>query len=263
MTPHRRAIITVIFALLLYLPLSPAAWAIPSMLNSIPTTDVTGHRTLILMENYYKYNYKETDIPCDSSLIHGLQFGYRNVEFGVDFVGKRDFEDLGMYPSSWNAKWRIFSETASAPFSLAVGTFYLGAKRVPGLEDDAYKPSPYLVAAKTLGNWRLTLGYQKSLFGFSRVDTHPITGFAERRNDGLLAGLDGVIIRHAKNPVTLMLDYYGGPLATWGFGLSQPFMETFNWSFCWYQPVKDKLPDSGAESPTQVWFGISYNWDMK
>ncbi len=78
------------------------------------------------------------------------QFGWRNLEWGVDFYRYPD--DDGNYRTRWafNAKLRLWEETQRRP-ALAVGILDVGA----GL-----KASPYAVLGKSVGRsvWHLGAG---------------------------------------------------------------------------------------------------------
>ena len=138
------------------------------MLNAVPTTDLVenGHATFI--ENYYTYDFKNTVVPQDSSLVHSIEFGYRNVEFGYDKVADSDFENGCLYPSSFNFKWRLYAQDGTNPISLALGTCFAFGKTIPGLEGITYEPAPYIVAGRAFKNYRLTFGYQWNIAGSKR-----------------------------------------------------------------------------------------------
>ena len=89
-------------------------------------------------------------------------------------------------------------------------------------------------------------------FGFKRLDTD------RKHNNGLLFGLDTVIIKDAKRPVTFLADYFGGPAATVGVGLTQNFTPKLNWAVSYYLPTKSKLPVSQTQLPKQLWVALTY-----
>jgi hypothetical protein len=246
-----------------FMALTASAFALPTMLNSIPTTDIVPNGTGMLIEGFYTYDYKNTAVASSSSMVHCLEFGYRNVEFGYDGVADKDFEDGGLYPSSFNFKWRLFNQDEKNPVALAVGAFFLGAKSVPGLEGIAYEPSPYFVLGRTVKGVRYSLGYQTALFGYKRVDADPVTGDFVSRNNGVILGVDGTIVKSKKHPLKLWLDYYGGPAANYGIGLHQPINDKFAWTCSYYIPTRDTLPVSGDESPKQLWAEITYSFKVK
>ncbi len=231
------------------------ASAIPLMLNNVPTTDITAHKNMVLMLNYYGYNYKTPQTVPTNSFLYSMEYGYNKCELGFDYTMKKSFTDAGGYPGpmAWNFKWKIMSE-GSDPVSLAVGAFYAGAK---SYNNQYYGASPYFVFSKQLKDVRLHLGYQTNLLGVKETDTD------NKKSRGVIVGLDGVIIKSEKNPVTLMLDYTGGPLATYGIGIFQPINSKWSWSYSFYKPVKNELPISKTEVAKQHWIGINYTMQIK
>ncbi|HNY11421.1 MAG TPA: hypothetical protein PKK26_07530, partial [Candidatus Wallbacteria bacterium] len=147
-----------VFFMLIFMPLfvlpSKAA-AVPLMLNNVPTTDVTAHNDLSLMLSYYGYDYKTPQTTPTSSFVYSMEYGFNKCELGFDYTMKKEFVDIGGYPGpmAWNFKWRIMTE-GSDPVSLAVGTFYAGAK---SYNNQYYGASPYFVFSKQFQNARLHL----------------------------------------------------------------------------------------------------------
>jgi len=244
-----------LLASLINLAAAGCAMAVPSMLNNVPTTDIVDDGNFLLMLNYFGYDYNEPqDLPT-SSPVYSLQYGFKKCELGFDYVSKSDFVDNGLYPGkmAWNFKWRILTE-GSDPVSLAVGAFYLGTK---SYNNQYYGSSPYFVFSKQIKDARLHLGYQTNLLGAREVDDD------NKKSRGVIVGLDGVIYDHPKNPVTLYLDYTGGPLATYGFGLYQPINPSWSWTYSFFKPAMKTLPVSGGELPDQHWFGVCYTIPTK
>lgn len=238
-----------ILLLIVFSTPGPAA-AIPLMLNNVPTTDITETDTLILMLNNYSFDYKQGPGFSTCSPVCSLQYGYKKCEFGFDHTVKNDFVDNGCYPgkTAWNFKWRILTE-GSDPVSLAAGSLYLGAK---SYNNQYYGTSPYFVFSKQFRRARLHLGYQTNLLGTKEADDD------NKKSRGVIVGLDGVIYDHPNRPATLMIDYTGGPLATWGFGLYQQMGPKWAWTYSFYVPASRTLPLSGDELPRQQWIGVNY-----
>lgn len=231
--------------------------AMPSMLHNVPTTDTIAHDNFSLLISYYKYNSTTTPPAgvSDKSTVFGLEYGYKKLELGVDFIGSKSFTDNGYYAgrTAGNFKWRIMTE-GSDEISLAVGSYYIGAK---SYNNQYYKPSPYIVASKTFKDIRLHLGYQGNIFGYKEV------GPENRKNNGVVAGLDAVIYKHPKNPITLMLDYVGGPQATYGIGFYQPINQKITWFYSYYSPKDKKLYDGVTPLDKQHFIGITYAFSAK
>lgn len=225
--------------------------AVPLMLNNVPTTDVTASDTLVLMLNYYGYRYKDAQAFPTQSMIYSLEYGYKKMELGFDYTADKGFIENGGYPGpmAWNFKYRILTE-GSDPVSLAAGAFYLGSR---AYNDQYYGTSPYLVMSRQFNDVRLHLGWQTNLLGVRTADED------NRKSSGILIGVDGTAIKHAKRPVSMFIDYVGGPLATFGIGVYQPLNTKWSWAYSFYRPVKRELPLSGAELADQHWFGISYS----
>ncbi len=240
---------------------SGPGWAIPTALNYVPTVDTATDRTLVLQISNYSFDFKRFDPITnpkpqgfkERSPIFALEVGFKKAEIGIDVIGDKDFSNprSGNFagPTSWNFKYRLMTEKPDA-FSLAMGAFNLGTTKYSGF--DFYEPSPYLVAAKSFHDFRIHLGYQFNILGYRRLDTD------RKRNDGLLLGFDTVIIKSKKRPVSLFLDYFGGPAATFGAGIGQNINSRIGWLFSSYHPVKSRLPVSKWELPKQYWFAVSY-----
>jgi len=238
---------------------SNAVSALPTLLNSIPSTDLIPADNLMLQASYYEYYFTE-DASRDSvhtpgSMIYSLGYGLKKMEFGVDVVGRTSFSgtESGLYagPTSFNLKYQICTQgTGNDKVSFAVGAFNIGAHDY-GDDFGFYRTSPYLVLSHAFKDFRLHLGYQWNLFGYSWADTD------RKSNDDVLAGFDAVIIKHRKRPVWLLIDYAGGPSKMVAYGISQTLTPEWNWGASYYVPVNDHLPVSGAELPRQFWVGVT------
>ncbi|HNY11911.1 MAG TPA: hypothetical protein PKK26_10010, partial [Candidatus Wallbacteria bacterium] len=251
-----RALIIFSAALLLVLFSLRVSYAIPTIFCNVPSTDITANDTLVMMLNYYNYAYKTPQAADTRTMLYSLEYGYKKLEAGADFLGSGSFVDGGNYPGrvNWNFKWRILTE-GSDEVSMAVGAMFIGAKKYPG--DQYYFPSPYVVFSKAFKNARLHLGYQSNILGFKRADLD------NKKSGGLIAAIDGVVYKHPKHPVTMMIDYAGGPLATVGIGVSQPLSPRVSWFYCFYKPLNNPLPVSQAEFPKQHWLGVTYSMPLK
>lgn len=256
--PLPRAMVMVLVFLIV---VSAPGWTIPTALNYLPTVDTAPDRNLVLQLSNYSFDFKRFDPVAnpkprgfkENSMIYSLQVGFKKAELGVDIIGDKDFSNTrsGNFagPTAWNLKFRLMTEKPD-PFSLAIGTYNLGATKYSGC--DFYEPSPYIVAAKNFPGFRIHLGYQSNILGYRRLDSD------RKRNDGILAGFDAVIIKHKKRPVSLFLDYFGGPAATFGAGLGQNITPRLGWFLSTFHPVKNRLTVSKWELPKQCWFAISY-----
>jgi len=243
-------------ALLLVLSSVQASYAIPTIFCNVPSTDTTASGTLVMMMNYYNYAYKTPQTADTKTIITSLEYGFKKLEIGADFIGSGSFVDGGNYPgrTDWNFKWRVMTQ-GSDEISMAVGAMFLGAKKYPG--DQYYFPSPYIVFSKAFKDVRLHLGYQNNILGFKQADLD------NKKSRGLIAAIDGVIWKHPRHPVTMMVDYAGGPLATWGIGFSQPLSPKISWFYCFYKPLNNPIPLSQAEFPKQHWIGVTYSMPLK
>ncbi|MBF0409366.1 MAG: hypothetical protein HQM10_18645 [Candidatus Riflebacteria bacterium] len=234
--------------------------ALPSMLNSIPTTDVIASKTATLMFTYYKYESRK-DIPSRSSCVTGIEVGIADrFEIGFDFVNDKRFHDDGLYPTSFNFKWKVLSEDKDkSGFSLAVGSYNIGGKSV---SDNAYKASPYIVFGKAYKDFRLFAGYQANLFAYKKIPVFEYDSMGEiynsenKDNSGIILGADGVVIK-GKYPVTGMIDYYCGAQPTLGVGLYQP-INSWAWTYCYYKSVDEKLGITPI--PASHWGSIFYTF---
>ncbi|MBP7635899.1 hypothetical protein KBA41_17175 [Candidatus Ozemobacteraceae bacterium] len=236
-----------------------AVSALPTLLNSIPSTDLIPADNLMLQMSYYGFNFTDDAtralIRTPGSMIYSIGYGMRKVEFGADVVSRQSFSDTtsGLYagPTSFNFKYRICTQgTGNDTFSLVAGAFNIGTHDY-GDAFGYYRPSPYLMLSHAFKEFRLHLGYQWNLFGFHWVD-------ADRKgNDDVLAGFDAVIIKHRKRPVSLLIDYAGGPLNMVAYGIFQTLNPEWSWGISYYVPVNDHLPVSNAELPRQFWVGIT------
>ena len=152
---------------------------------------------------------------------------------------------------------------------MAIGNMYAGGKTLDIFDVDetssvAYKDSPYIVFSHAFKDLRLTLGYQKNLAFYSKIVdcSEDLSIVDAHNNDGIIAGIDGVIIKSEKHPVTLMLDYYGGYQATLAAGFYQPITKEISWGYSYYKVMRDQLPNSGAELPSQHWLSVSYTFPL-
>lgn len=249
----------------LILAAGPHCFGMPTVLNYCPSVDLIPNRTVMLQASGFLYDFRRFDPVTnprppkfdDASMIYSLGFGFRKAEMGVDFVADRSFSnpDSGLWagPIAWNFKYRFLTQ-GSDSISLAAGVCNLGATRYSG--QDYYSPSPYLVAAKSFDGFRLHLGYQMNLLGYRRIDSD------RQKNDGLLAGFDTVIIKDKVRPVSLLVDYFGGPAKTLGLGVYQLVSPQWLWGFSYFHPIQGELSASKAEMADQyqLWVGhfISY-----
>lgn len=240
------------------LALTTSVFAMPSMLHNVPTTDTVAHDNFSLLISYYKYD----DANKSCSGVYGIEYGYKKLELGIDLVGGSSFTSNGYYAgrTTGNIKWRIMTE-GSDEISLAVGSYYIGAKKY---NDQYYKPSPYIVASKTFKDIRLHLGYQDNMFGAKEItyDKDVNQNDVYRRSKGIIAGIDAVIYKHPKNPITLMLDYTGGVNATYGIGFYQPINAKTSWFYSHYSPKDKKFPN-GVQQDKQHFIGITYNFSAR
>lgn len=247
-----------------FFALTLPGWTLPTVLNYVPTVDTIASRTLLLQISNYRFDFQRFDAVTNpkpvgfksSSMIYSLEVGFTKAELGVDFIGDKDFSNTrsGNFagPTAWNFKYRLMTENPDA-FSLAVGVFNLGATHYSNT--DYYTPSPYFVVGKSFPGFRLHLGYQLNILGYRRLD---VTATSSRRNDGIMAGFDAVIIKHPRRPVTLFVDYFGGPASAIGVGLGQNLTPRFGWLLSTYHPTHGQLRDTKWELPKQYWVGLNY-----
>ncbi len=254
---HPRRLAVVLIGLLMLS--GNAVSALPTLLNSIPSTDLIPADNLMLQMSYYEYTFTEDAsrdaVRTPGSMIYSLGYGMKKVEFGVDVVGRQSFAntDSGLYagPTSFNVKYRVCTQgVGNDKVSLAAGVLNIGAHDY-GNDVGYYKTSPYLVLSHEFKDVRLHLGYQWNLFGYSWADDD------KKPNDDVIAGLDAVIIKHKKRPVCLLIDYAGGPSKMLAYGISQNLTPEWNWGISYYVPINDHLPVSNAELPRQIWVGIT------
>lgn len=251
----RSAALTCVLALAV---LVGPALAVPTLINYAPTVDTIAKDTLMLQLSYYKFNFKDdaskAAIKEDGSWIYSLGYGFKKAEIGVDVIGDKSFTnmDSALYagPTAWNVKYRLLTQgQGHDTFSLAIGAYNLGVKEYT---QDFYGPAPYIMAAKSFDGFRLHLGYQFNILGYKRLDTD------RKRNNDFLAGFDAVIIKHKTNPVSVYIDYTGGPGKMIGVGVGQTLGSKWAWALSTYHPIKSRLPTSGFELPKQWWFGLSH-----
>ncbi|MBF0545117.1 MAG: hypothetical protein HQM08_11810 [Candidatus Riflebacteria bacterium] len=240
--------------------------AIPSMLCSVPTTDIlASHSAQIMLLAHYEFIYPDKALqPADghlSSKMSGIEYGLSNhVEFGFDYVYDKKFERDGFYPTSFNLKWRILNEEKGSKFSMAIGSFFIGSKSFEDLNFTAFKASPYIVFTKKFTPVRLHLGYAENCSGYHYITYVENGKPLLKSNSGILCGIDGTLIK-AKNPVTAYVDYIGGSEPFWGVGVSQPISPKWSWSYCYFKPGQQKLGE--AESPSSHWVALYYTLFFK
>lgn len=237
---------------------SPAAWGLPTILNYCPTVDLIPENNILFQASYYKFQFTDdaakAAIKKDGSMIYSLGYGFKKAEVGVDVIGEKSFSnmDSALYagPVAWNVKYRLLTQgTGTDKFSLVLGAFNLGTK---SYNSDYYGASPYIMAAKAFKDFRLHLGYQVNILGYKRLDTD------RKTNNDILAGFDAVIIKHKTRPLSLMVDYTGGPGKMIGVGLWQTLSPNWAVGISTYHPLDDELPVSKFELPKQVWVGVTY-----
>lgn len=233
--------------------------ALPTILNYIPSTDLVPTGNMIMQLSYYGFNYTDDAsralVRTPGSMIYSLGYGWKKAELGFDLIGRQSFSttESGLYagPTSFNFKYRVCTQgTDSDTFSLAVGAFNIGTHDY-GDTFGYYRPSPYLVLSHAFKDFRLHAGYQWNLLGYEWLDND------KKSNDDVVAGFDAVIIKHRKRPVSLLIDYTGGPGKMLAYGVSQTLSPEWAWGISYYVPIDDHLPVSGTELPRQVWFGVT------
>lgn len=148
-----------------------AAWATPSTLIWIPSTDIQAPGTWHLGSDSY-FTPRSTGQATVYDL--GLEYGFPGgrLEMGLDYISPNDS------PLFFNAKYLLTPEKARRP-ALVVGGYGFGTDR--GVTDFNLL---FVEGSTTLGPVRLTLGYcrgKESTLG--------------RDPDMLLAGLDGYLDR--------------------------------------------------------------------
>ena len=177
-----------------------AAHATPSTLIWIPCTDIQPDKTWHLgVDNYFAAT-AGTRSPTDIGLEYGFLGG--RAEAGIDYLGGQDD------PLFFNLKYLLTPEKARVP-ALAVG-FYNAGTRSRVTDDDML----YLVAGKTFGPARLTLGY-----------CHGKQSTLGQDQDMLMAGVDGYLTRDKK--WWGAVDYQSGDSAfgALNFGVSYNFTD--------------------------------------
>jgi len=237
------------------------AQALPTVINAVPNCDTTPDRSVVFqIQNYSYAKFDKQAVPPTkrSSMIYGLQFGFRKMEVGLDTIADRRFSkpESGLYagPTAVNFKYRLMTQ-GSDSFSLVVGAFNLGVERFDAV--DYYEPSPYFMISKAFNDLRLHLGYQLNLMGFYRLVEADGT---KRKNDGFICGFDYPLIKGA-HPLMLLVDYVSGPMAMFDVGLGYTISPKWSIGVSSYNPLRDHLPNSPASTlqlPKQFWWGISY-----
>lgn len=249
--------IKVTAAILMVLFLSGNCYALTTMLNSIPTADIVAHKTFSLLGSYYKFNYMNSYTFDTASPIYGLEYGFNKFELGLDYIQSDSFTRNGLYNGRYagNFKWRILTQGTDA-VSLAVGVMSLGSKNYsPAGNWQYYKPAPYFIFTKAYTDCRLHLGYQMNGFGFAKADG--------KNSNSILAGIDGTIYKHPKHPITLMVDYIGGPMALYGIGFYQPINPKLTWAYSFYKPQKHFANDGTEYAPKQHFISLTYTFQLK
>lgn len=259
----RRPGATAALLFLLVAVVAQQAQALPTLLNYVPAVDLVPERTVVVQLQHYAFHFREAatraTVKETSSLLYVLEVGLARAEIGFDVVADKGFSntDSGLYagPVAVNAKYRLLNQGQGRDrFSLAVGCYNLCATRydLNGADVGYYAPSPYLVAARSFPGFRLHLGYQWNILGYRRLDSD------RRRNNDVIAGFDAVIVRHKTRPLSLLVDYAGGPARMVAFGLGQTLGPNWAVGVSVYQPIDGHLPASGLELPRQTWVGVSH-----
>ncbi len=222
---------------------------------SIPLPDLTPHKCISFSLDYYSYGFDNPPPIATSAPDWGIEYGYKKVEFGVEYIPKTQFVESGFYPgkTAWNVKWRILTD-GSDPVSLIAGSLYLGSKKYT---NQYYGPSPYMIFSKSYKGLRFHLGYQDNLLGSVYADTD------NKKSRGMVGGVDGTLFKHPKHPVFFIVDFAKGPMATHGITLSQPINRYLTWVCSMYTPFEKRLPVSGDELPVQKRFGLYYTVPIK
>jgi hypothetical protein len=123
------------------------AWATPSTLVFIPSTDVQAPRTWHFgLDTYFTFDAQGSGNIVDTGLTYGLP---GRIEVGIDHVGGSNDPFIG------NAKWQPLAETANMP-AVAIGGYNWGGRSNP-LAGNLL----YALVSKTFGRTgRFHVGYQ-------------------------------------------------------------------------------------------------------
>ncbi|MBF0548037.1 MAG: hypothetical protein HQM08_26605 [Candidatus Riflebacteria bacterium] len=237
-------------------------FAMPSMLNYVPNCDTVPNKNLQVTFANYMYDFKgpfqNAGVTTNNSFWYGLEVGLKKAELGIDYLSNAAFVDqrsaLYAGPVCYNFKYRLLTEGKDS-FSLAIGAYNLGATKYNGLPFEFYYPSPYIIGTKTVRNMRFHLGYQIAILGYKNLD------YDKKKNDGAMAGFDTVIIKSKNHPLTLMVDYFSGPMSCVNVGLLQPINSRLSWNLCSFHPLKQHLEpvqSSSVEFPIQYFLGLNY-----
>jgi hypothetical protein len=184
---------------LLALCAATSAWATPSTLIWIPSTDIQADKTFHLGIDTFNVP-SGGSWPTDYGVTYGFAGG--KAEVGVDYFGGAE------HPVYFNAKYLALTETEDLP-AIALGAYNFGT------ESDATDYNMlYVLGAKTFGKARVTLGYCNG-----NEDT---LGADENM---LLAGVDGYLTEDKK--WWGAVDYQSGKNAfgALSFGVSYSFAE--------------------------------------
>jgi hypothetical protein len=130
-------------AFALHAAIAATAWATPSTLIWIPSTDVQAHRTWHLGVDDYFPPGAGTSAPTDV----GVTYGGTRWEAGLDYLGGTDD------PVSFNAKVQVLDEARHGA-AAAVGIYGVGTES----HTTAYNIGYGLVSKTFLGT-RVTVGY--------------------------------------------------------------------------------------------------------
>jgi hypothetical protein len=164
-----------LLVVMLMLVAMAGAWATPSTLIWIPSTDIQANNTWHLgIDNYVAGNHTTAQAPVYDI---GPEYGFADgkAEAGIDYI--TGFTQ----PLFFNLKYQFTPEKASIP-AIAVGGEYFGTQG--GVSD---YDMLFVEGSKTFSGARLTLGYchgNKTALG---VDP-----------DMLLAGIDGTLTKDKK-----------------------------------------------------------------
>jgi hypothetical protein len=127
---------------------SMAAFATPSTLVFIPSTDVQAPRsTHLTFDSYFTFDNKPGSSTTTDT---GLTWGFKKFEVGFDHIGSTDD------PFLLNAKYQILPEKGKNP-ALAIGGYNFG-----GSDNSLAGNLWYGLVSKTFEFGRLHLGYQKA-----------------------------------------------------------------------------------------------------
>ena len=163
-----------ILAMVILLAGAVGAWATPSTLIWIPSTDIQADRTWHLgIDSYFTPGNTGVAPIYDIGPEYG--FGKGRAEAGIDYIA--GFSS----PLFFNAKYLLTPEKGSVP-AVVAGAQFWGTKA-----GETDYDMLYVEGAKTVGPVRLTLGY-----------CHGKESTLGRDPDMLLAGLDATLTKDKK-----------------------------------------------------------------